>query len=63
MCRYMPWIHLEKNILWLSRGSLIQGYKRTKNGLNNRAEYSLNNNGVDVCKFIVSHGMLISGGM
>lgn len=60
--RYMPWLSLSDKILWLSRGNVIEGYKRTKKGLNSsRTLFSLKGHTDDICRFVIRDEIIISG--
>ncbi|XP_049960936.1 F-box/WD repeat-containing protein 4-like [Schistocerca serialis cubense] len=60
--RYMPWLSLSDKVLWLSRGNVIEGYKRTKKGLNvSRALFSLKGHTDDICRFVIHDEIIISG--
>lgn len=60
----MPKLLLEKNRLWMSRGENIFLFKRSKNYVQWMHPLLVLKNGhdKDVCNFVKSDGMLVSGG-
>ncbi|XP_076367589.1 F-box/WD repeat-containing protein 4 isoform X2 [Tachypleus tridentatus] len=60
--KYMPWIQLEANKLWYSRGSNIFCYTRKPRGLlQHTPELVLRGHVDDVCHFVCKDGIVYSG--
>ncbi|XP_063912481.1 F-box/WD repeat-containing protein 4 [Zophobas morio] len=63
--KYIPWLQLEKNLLWISRGRCIQAYKRSSKGINTRnVVYTIKGSkNADVCRFVKKSNYILSGQM
>lgn len=61
--RFMPWLSLSRERVWLSRGKYIKAYRRRKSGLDIRKpEYILCGiSKADVCKFTFKDGYIVAG--
>lgn len=61
--RYMPWLELQSNRLWVSKGKSIECFYRTRSGcLNQRCSHVFNGHTDDVCRFRYHNGYVVSGG-
>ncbi|XP_054167414.1 F-box/WD repeat-containing protein 4-like [Oppia nitens] len=62
--RYLPWICLEKDFLWLTKGNIILRYKRKSNNycVYKRFVQKLMSATQDICRFVVTNDLVISGG-
>ncbi|KAF4522412.1 hypothetical protein B566_EDAN007662 [Ephemera danica] len=62
--RFMPWLWLEADKLWLSKGNVIEAYIRQKHGhLSGRPLVRLQlNSKEDFSRFVIKDGLLVSGG-
>lgn len=58
----MPWLQLEKDILWFSRGRQILALKRRPNSIATVPALCFKPHKEDVSRFIVKNGMVVSGG-
>jgi hypothetical protein len=59
----MPWLWLEADKLWLSKGNVIEAYIRQKHGhLSGRPLIRLQASNEDLSRFVVKEGLLVSGG-
>jgi hypothetical protein len=60
--RYLPWLVLEKDRLWVSKGKYIQAFWRKLNGIVQAPFISLMGHSDDVCRFVSANGLIVSGG-
>ncbi|KAK6635154.1 hypothetical protein RUM43_007982 [Polyplax serrata] len=60
--RFRPWLHLESNNLFISRGSEILSFKRCKKGIGKKQSLVFKGHSEDVVRFAVKDGLMISGG-
>ncbi|GLH09832.1 Uncharacterized protein GBIM_14873, partial [Gryllus bimaculatus] len=61
--RYMPWLVMNHDHLWLSKGNTILCYQRKSDGLrSNCAVQRLTGHQEDVCRFVEAEDMIFSGG-
>lgn len=58
----MPWLQLEKDILWFSRGRQILALKRRANSIATVPVVSFKPHKEDVSRFVVKNGKVVSGG-
>ncbi|CAG2164197.1 unnamed protein product [Oppiella nova] len=62
-CRFMPWICLQKDFLWFTKGNLIHRYKRNpKSGSVYKHLLKVYKTGEDICRFVVNDDFVVSGG-
>lgn len=61
--RFMPWLHLTKDHIWLSRGKWIKAYRRKKSSIDvRRPQFILSGvTDADVCKFAFRNNYVIAG--
>lgn len=60
--KYLPWLVLEKDRLWVSKGNCIQAFWRKPSGLVQAPYISLRGHDDDVCRFVSAGGLIVSGG-
>ncbi|XP_034233847.1 F-box/WD repeat-containing protein 4-like isoform X1 [Thrips palmi] len=60
--KYMPWLQLEKDIVWFSRGRQILALKRRANSIATVPALSFKPHKEDVSRFVVKNGKVVSGG-
>ncbi|XP_033611637.1 F-box/WD repeat-containing protein 4 [Cryptotermes secundus] len=60
--KYIPWLVLEKDRLWVSKGKCIQAFWRKQNGLVQAPYISLMGHTDDVCRFVSANDLIVSGG-
>jgi len=60
--KYLPWLVLEKDRLWVSKGNCIQAFWRKPSGLVQAPYISLRGHSDDVCRFVSAGGLIVSGG-
>ncbi|XP_026294386.1 F-box/WD repeat-containing protein 4 [Frankliniella occidentalis] len=60
--KFMPWLQLERDILWFSRGRQILALKRRLNAIGCVPSLSFVPHREDVSRFVVKSGMVVSGG-
>ncbi|KDR10684.1 F-box/WD repeat-containing protein 4 [Zootermopsis nevadensis] len=60
--KHLPWLVLERDLLWLSRGKCIQAFRRKRSGLVHVPCISLMGHSDDVCRFVSAGGLIVSGG-
>lgn len=61
--RYMPWLSLNSNYLWVSKGRTILSYQRKHDGIFcSHPVHKLVGHGDDVCRFVETENVIISGG-
>ncbi|KAK3919121.1 F-box/WD repeat-containing protein 4 [Frankliniella fusca] len=60
--KFMPWLQLERDVLWFSRGRQILALKRRLNAIGCVPAQSFVPHREDVSRFVVKSGMVISGG-
>ncbi|CAG2102642.1 unnamed protein product [Medioppia subpectinata] len=63
-CRYMPWICLQNDLLWFTKGSQIIKYKRNvKNGsISKHLVQKVLKTNEDICRFVVREEFVVSCG-
>lgn len=60
---YMPWLQLEHDSLWYSKGNVILCYSRFTDGTISKVpKHVLRGHVEDVCKFVSKDGLVVSGG-
>ncbi|XP_063231365.1 F-box/WD repeat-containing protein 4 [Bacillus rossius redtenbacheri] len=62
VARFMPWMVLEKNELWLSQGPYIMRLLRVDHTLSAERTVNVCGDSKDVCRFVRRDGHLICGG-
>lgn len=60
--RHLPWLVLEREQLWVSKGKSIQAFRRKKSGLVHVPNMFLMGHSDDVCRFVSAGGLIVSGG-
>uniref|UniRef100_A0A1B6KIY8 F-box domain-containing protein n=1 Tax=Graphocephala atropunctata TaxID=36148 RepID=A0A1B6KIY8_9HEMI len=62
--KYMPWLHLERGLLWISQGSDILGVQRLRDGLKMHSPLVTIQTGhtEDISRFVVTDQIIYSGG-
>lgn len=61
--KYIPWLQLEKELLWISRGDQILAFARTKEGINSGTPtYKICvKNKADVSRFVKRDDLILCG--
>lgn len=60
---YMPWLHLEQDVLWYSKGAVILKFKRLKDGtIGQDVLLTLRGHRDDVGHFVCKNGLVVGGG-
>lgn len=61
--KYMPWLQLSTNKLWVSQGERILGYRHFKSGVTSHCpQQILKGHAGDICRFVATDDFVISGG-
>ncbi|KAJ1525697.1 hypothetical protein ONE63_008908 [Megalurothrips usitatus] len=60
--KFMPWLQLDKDILWFSRGRQILALKRRANSIAGVPVLSFTAHREDISRFVVKNGKVMSGG-
>jgi F-box/WD-40 domain protein 4 len=61
--KYIPWLQLDKNLLWLSREGFIRAYRRNSKGINTREVVHCikGKTRAEVCRFVKKKNYILSG--
>lgn len=60
---YIPWLQLERDVLWYSKGAAILKFRRLADGsLGENELLTLYGHADDVCHFVCKDGLVVSGG-
>uniref|UniRef100_A0A023FGR5 Putative f-box/wd repeat-containing protein 4 n=1 Tax=Amblyomma cajennense TaxID=34607 RepID=A0A023FGR5_AMBCJ len=60
---FMPWLQLERDVLWYSKGAAILKFKRLADGsLGENVLLTLRGHADDVGRFVCKNGLVVSGG-
>uniref|UniRef100_G3MRF3 F-box domain-containing protein n=1 Tax=Amblyomma maculatum TaxID=34609 RepID=G3MRF3_AMBMU len=60
---YIPWLQLERDVLWYSKGAVILKYRRTEDGgFGQSALVKLQGHADDIGHFVCKDGLVVSGG-
>ncbi|KAG5884677.1 hypothetical protein JTB14_000374 [Gonioctena quinquepunctata] len=61
--KFIPWLHLNGQFIWMSRGKKICCYKRINSGINENKPYYIlqGNSNEDIVNFRLKNGILVSG--
>ncbi|XP_069698480.1 F-box/WD repeat-containing protein 4 [Periplaneta americana] len=60
--KHLPWLVLERDRLWLSKGKYIRAFQRKSTGLVQSSSLFLKGHSDDVCRFVSVDGLIVSGG-